>query len=40
MLIYVPANFDDPDMPLRAEADPEPVEPGKYRVKLVYRGVR
>lgn len=39
-LIYVPANFDDPTMPLRAEAEPTPVAPGTYRVKVIWRGAR
>lgn len=38
VLTYIPANFDD-DAPLRAEAETEPVEPGRYRVKVFWRGV-
>lgn len=40
VLVYIPANFDDPDMPLRAEAEETPVEPGRYRVKVVYGRAR
>lgn len=39
VLIYIVANFDD-DAPLRAEANPTPVTPGTYEVKIVWRGVR
>lgn len=35
-LTYIDANYDDPT-PLHAEANPTPVAPGRYKVRVTWR---